>query len=170
MCESLNLMPLQTDNHWLPATEGRKHQTYEQRVRKIEHSSFTPIVLSRTEGLGKAATMCYNRLASMIAAKQDLPFSSTISWIRFLLSLSLLRSAIQCIRGARSACGRVAKQPVIAADQVSSGQGFPDVEQQSFLRKCALYFCASILIFLYCTCTVKVVSRARRVYTSTRTH
>jgi hypothetical protein len=58
--------------------ENIKKRAYEQRVREIEHGSFTPIVLSLTGGLGKAATMCYKRLASMIAAKQDLPYSSTI--------------------------------------------------------------------------------------------
>ena len=105
--------------------ENIKKRAYEQRVRVIEHSSFTPIVLSLTGGLGKAATMCYKRHASMIAAKQDLPYSSTISWIRCLLSFSLLRSAIQCIRGAQSACGPTAKQPVVPADLVSSEVRFP---------------------------------------------
>ena len=73
--------------------ENSKKRAYEQRVHEIEHGSFTPIVLSLTGGLGKAATTCYKRLTSMIAEKQDLPYSTTISWIRCLLSFSLLRSA-----------------------------------------------------------------------------
>ena len=79
--------------------ENSKKRAYEQRVQEIEHGSFTPIVLSLAGGLGKAATTCYKRLTSMITEKQDLPYSTTISWIRCLLSFSLLRSAIQCIRG-----------------------------------------------------------------------
>ena len=106
--------PLAPSNRQPLAACYRKHENikkraYEQRVCEIEHSSFTPIVLSLTGRLGKAANLCYKRLASMIAAKQDLPYSSTISWICCLLSFSLLRSAIQCIRGARSSRGRAAK-------------------------------------------------------------
>ena len=96
--------------------ENSKKRAYKQRVREIEHGSFTPIVLSLAGGLGKAATTCYKRLASMIAEKQDLPYSTTISWIRCLLSFSLLQSAIQCIRGTRSASGRAAKYPLTPVD------------------------------------------------------
>ena len=122
--------PLAPSNRQPLAACYRKHENikkraYEQRVREIEHGSFTPIVLSLTGGLGKAANLCYKRLASMIAAKQDLPYSSTISWIRCLLSFSLLRSAIQCIRGARSSRGRAAKQPITPADLVSSEARIP---------------------------------------------
>ena len=37
--------------------ENIKKRAYEQRVREVEHSSFTPIVLSLTGGLGNAASM-----------------------------------------------------------------------------------------------------------------
>ena len=47
--------------------ENEKKRAYEQRVREIEHGSFTPLVLSLTGDMGKAATVCYKRLASMIA-------------------------------------------------------------------------------------------------------
>ena len=96
--------------------ENSKKRAYEQRVREIEHGSFTPIVLSLTGGLGKVATTCYKRLASMITEKQDLPYSTTISWIRCLLSFSLLRSAIQCIRGTLSASGWDVKYPLTPVD------------------------------------------------------
>ena len=66
--------PLAPSNRQPLAACYRKHENikkraYEQRVREIEHGSFTPIVLSLTGGLGKAANLCYKRLASMIAAK-----------------------------------------------------------------------------------------------------
>ena len=100
--------------------ENLKKRSYEQRVREIEHGSFSPLVLSATGGLGNAATICYKRLASMIAAKRDSPYSSTMSWMRCALSFSLLRSAIQCIRGSRSAVGKGAKQLVPPIDLVMS--------------------------------------------------
>ena len=89
--------------------ENLKKRSYEQRVREIEQGSFSPLVMSATGGLGNAATICYKRFASMIAAKRDSPYSSTMSWMRCALSFSLLRSAIQCIRGSRSAVGKGAK-------------------------------------------------------------
>lgn len=94
----------------------RKHETlkkraYEQRVREIEHASFTPLVLSATGGMSNEATAFYKRLASCLAMKWDHSYSSTMSWLRCRLTFSLLRSAIQCIRGARSRCGHATKSP-----------------------------------------------------------
>ena len=100
--------------------ENTKKRAYEQRVREIEHGSFTPLVLSATGGMGNAATICYKRLASMIATKHDQAYSSTMSWLRCTLSFSLLRSAIQCIRGSRSAGGRAAKQQLPPIDLVAT--------------------------------------------------
>ena len=89
-----------------PSTCYRKHEkakkrSYEQRILEIEHSSFTPLVMSSTGGLGPAATATYKRLATLLAAKWNQPYSSTMSWLRCRLSFSLLRSSIQAIRGAR---------------------------------------------------------------------
>ena len=82
--------------------EREKKRLYEQRIREIEHSSFTPLVFSTTGGLAPAATTFYKRLASMLAEKWNEPYSSTIGWLLCRLSFSLLRSFIMCIRGARS--------------------------------------------------------------------
>ena len=90
------------------AHEHEKKRSYEQRVREVEHSSFTPLVLSATGGMGNEATTFFKRLASLLAEKWDSHYSSTLSWLRCRLSFSLLRSAIQSIRGARSSRGRAA--------------------------------------------------------------
>ena len=82
-----------------------KKNEYEVRVREIEHSSFTPLVLSATGGLAHEATIFYKRLASCLANKWDQSYNSTISWLRCRLTFSLLRSAVQCLRGARSSRG-----------------------------------------------------------------
>lgn len=86
--------------------ENEKKRAYEQRIREVEHGSFTPLVFSATGGMGAAAKICFKRLASRIAEKTDSPYSTTLAWLRTSLSFSLLRSAIQCIRGTRSAKGR----------------------------------------------------------------
>ena len=92
----------------------RKHElekkcAYEQRLLEVEHSSFTPLVLSATGGMARQATILYKRLASLLADKWDQPYSSTLCWVRSRLAFSLLRSAIQCIRGARSSVGHAIK-------------------------------------------------------------
>ena len=83
----------------------RKKRAYEQRIREVEHSTFTPLVFSATGGMAKQSTTFYKRLASLLAVKWDHSYSSTLSWLRCRISFSLLRSAIQSIRGARSSSG-----------------------------------------------------------------
>ena len=83
--------------------ENEKKRAYEQRIRDVEHASFTPLVFSATGGMAKQSTTFYKRLASLLADKWDHTY--TLYRLRCRLSFSLLRSAIQCIRGARSSCG-----------------------------------------------------------------
>ena len=109
--------------------EKEKQRAYEQRIREIEHASFTPIVLSttggcspnthtflrglhgvtdeRVRGIGPIATTFYKRLADRLASKWNSSYSQTIGWLLCRLSFSLLRSSILCIRGVRSSKGRV---------------------------------------------------------------
>ena len=75
---------------------------YGQRIRKIEHASFTPVVMSATGGLAHEATYFYKRLASLLSRKWGDKYSVVMGWLRCSLSFSLLRSAIQCVHGARS--------------------------------------------------------------------
>ena len=91
--------------------ESVKKRAYEQRVREVEHASFTPLVLSATGGLANEATTFYKRLASRLATKWDHSYSATMSWLRCRLTFSLLRSSIQCIRGTRSSGGHAFKTP-----------------------------------------------------------
>ena len=100
--------------------ENLKKRAYQQRIREIEHSSFSPLVLSSTGGLGPAATSTYKRLGNLLSIKLDQSYSSTMSWLRCRLSFSLLRSSIQAIRGARSAAGRATKSPIPPIDLVTS--------------------------------------------------
>ncbi len=49
--------------------EQEKKRQYEQRVREVEHASFTPLVLSASGGMENQATIFYKRLASSLALK-----------------------------------------------------------------------------------------------------
>ena len=82
--------------------EQEKRRHYDQRVREIEHGSFTPLVFSTTGGMSRGTTTFYKRLAAMISEKRNEKYSTIISWIRCRLSFALLRSSLMCIRGARS--------------------------------------------------------------------
>ena len=82
--------------------------------------TFTPLVMALTGGLGKAASICYKRFASLLASKRHQPYSSTIAWLRCRLCFCLLRSLIQCIQGAHSACGRASNMSVPQLDLVVS--------------------------------------------------
>ena len=52
--------------------------------------------------LGDAASQVYKRLANLLCDKLDLSYGEVNSRIRCKLSFALVRSAIMCIRGARS--------------------------------------------------------------------
>ena len=82
--------------------EKIKKRTYEQRITEIEHGSFTPLVFSTSGGMGKLAQTFYKRLASLLAEKRQTTYQAMMGWLRCHLGFSLLRSAILCLRGARS--------------------------------------------------------------------
>ena len=116
--------PLRVFNPHAPSNKNislpacyRRHETekkcvYEQRVGEIEHSTFTPLVLSATAGMGIEAKVFFKYLASMLAQKWESSYNSTLCWLRCRLSFSLLRAAIQAIRGARSSKGHAVRAPI----------------------------------------------------------
>ena len=84
--------------------ERMKIRAYEQRVREVEHGSFTPLVMSLTGGASNAANIFYKRLASMVSEKWDQSYSTTLAWMRCKLSFALLHLIHQWSRcGANNA-------------------------------------------------------------------
>jgi len=79
-----------------------KKREYGDRVRSVEHGSFTPLVFSTLGGLGREATVFYSRLADLLSKKQSTPYTKTLSLLCCSISFSLLHSAILAIRGNRS--------------------------------------------------------------------
>ena len=86
--------------------ELEKKKLYEERVLNVEHSTFTPLVFSVAGGMSRECTLFFKRLASLIAEKRDQLYSQTLGWLRCCTSFALLRSCIQCIRGARSSINK----------------------------------------------------------------
>ena len=73
--------------------EQEKRRAYDQRVREVEHGSFSPLVFSASGGMGPTARVVYKKLASRIATKHKKPYSQTIHWLRCTL---LLPAAVCC--------------------------------------------------------------------------
>ena len=48
---------------------------YDQRVRKMEHGSFTPLVFSAAGGSGPAATIVLKDTANMLSLKYNQAYS-----------------------------------------------------------------------------------------------
>ena len=82
-----------------------KRRKYEQQIRDVEMGCFTPLVFSTFGGMSTISNIFFKRLASLLADKKDVPYSVVMSWLRCRVSFSLLRSAIDCLRGARSSKG-----------------------------------------------------------------
>ena len=93
-----------SNRHFSIASSYRHHESlkrhYEQRIREVEHSSFTPLVFSLTGGRSRAS--CHSLLQTPLSDKWKQSYSSTMGWLRCRISFSLLRSSIMCLRGARS--------------------------------------------------------------------
>ena len=111
----------------------------EQWVREVEHASFVPLVMSATGGLARQASNFYKRLASLLADKWEQPYSTTLYWLRCSLSFSLLRSAIQCVRRARSLKGHPVK--LTPVDLVTAEASLQTILVNWFTNfTCSLFF------------------------------
>ena len=73
--------------------ENIKRRANGQRIREVEHASFTPIIMSATGGLAHEATVFYKRLAisriyglaSLLLAKWGDEYSVVLGWLRHCL-------------------------------------------------------------------------------------
>ena len=88
--------------------EQDKRRKYEQRIRDVEMASFTPLIISTFGGISGATKVFYKRLADLLSVKKSLDYSTVMLWLGCCLSFSLLRSAIDCLRGTRSRRGCLA--------------------------------------------------------------
>ena len=122
--------------------EMEKRRAYDERIREIEQGSFSPLVFSTSGGMAPTANVVYKRIASMISSKHNKPYSRTMHWIRCRLSFSLLRSAIMCLRGSRSAVHRPAG-PHITIDTMDLACS----DGQAELSKVAVVDYSLLLIF-----------------------
>ena len=81
--------------------EQQKRNIYEERVRRVERSTFVPLVFTTASSSSQLTTTALKRLASLLSSSRNLPYTVVMGWLRCRLSFCLLRSAIMCMRGIR---------------------------------------------------------------------
>ena len=84
--------------------EKEKKKAYNQRVIEIEHGSFSPLVFGSQGGCGRETQQVLKNLIDKLAEKKDIDVTIIANYVYTKISFSLLRSAVQCIRGTRSYC------------------------------------------------------------------
>ena len=82
--------------------ETEKKDFYNERVIKIEHGSFTPIVTSAYGGYGRETSRFLATLIDKVADKHNMEKSIVANYIRTKLSFEIIRSQVLCIRGSRT--------------------------------------------------------------------
>ena len=83
------------------ANEKQKKRQYNERVIRVEHGSFTPLVFSAFGGAGRETERFLSLLIKKIAEKRDLPISVIANYVRTKLSFVLVRAQVLCLRGFR---------------------------------------------------------------------
>ncbi len=81
--------------------EKSKKREYNERVVRVEHGSFTPVVLSSCGGFGVETSRFISKLIKKTSEKKDLTQSVVSNYIRTKISFQLVRSQVACIRGSR---------------------------------------------------------------------
>jgi len=61
--------------------ETDKRHAYTGRVHEVEHGSFTPLIVSFSGGMGKAATTTYKHLAHLLNQKWSSLYSVAMGWL-----------------------------------------------------------------------------------------
>ena len=82
--------------------ENEKMRNYGERIRQVEHGSFTPLVFTVFGGMSRQTKIFFDRVADLMAEKKREPKGYFTAWFRTRISFSLVRSALLCLRGTRS--------------------------------------------------------------------
>ena len=81
--------------------EKKKRRTYDQRVRELEHGSFTPLFFFSFRWNGPSDHHRIQAFSHHACTKERAKILQVMQWLRCRVSFSLLRSSIAAIRGSR---------------------------------------------------------------------
>ena len=82
--------------------ERTKKRHYNERVIRVEHGTFTPIVFSSCGGMGFETSRFVSKLIEKLSEKKDIMQSMVANYVRTKVSFELIKSQVRCIRGSRS--------------------------------------------------------------------
>ena len=88
--------------------ENLKRLKYQDRIKDIEHESFSPLIFATTVGASPITHKLIRRIDSLIAQKSNERYSEVIYFISTHVGFTLLKRTILCIRGCR---GQKSKTP-----------------------------------------------------------
>ena len=83
--------------------EGVKSLQYQERVVNVERGAFAPVVFSVNGPAGPASTAFLRHLCLLTSQSSGGSYLPLIGYYRCPVSFALLRYAVLCVRGARSA-------------------------------------------------------------------
>ena len=86
----------------LKNNETEKKRKYAERVIEIEHGTFTPLVFSTNGVVADETDKFLKELSTKLSDKIKQPYAECIDYIRTRVRISLLRSSLISLRGARS--------------------------------------------------------------------
>ena len=84
------------------ANENEKKRCYRERIKKVEHGSFTPLVFTCFGGMSVECKKLYNHISDKLSEKRNIAGSLARTWVRTKLCFSLLRTANLCVRGSKT--------------------------------------------------------------------
>ena len=92
--------------------ENEKERAYNERVLKADHCTFTPLVSSIYENMGKEchSHKFYSWLSDVLLSKKhNLPKSVVANWVRSKICFALLKSSLFCLRSSRTICRKASE-------------------------------------------------------------
>ena len=81
--------------------EDQKKNEYNDRIIKVEHGSFTPLIFTTTGGYGPECKRFLKQLATKIADKSNENYADVMRVLRTRLRFCVLRTTLVALRGTR---------------------------------------------------------------------
>ena len=98
----------------------RQKHLYNERIKQVEHSTFIPLLMSATGGMGRESSKFYSRLSELISEKRELSNSIVATWIQRKIIIAFIKSIEMCLRGSRSVFHREKLKQSIKDDKLLS--------------------------------------------------
>ena len=89
--------------------ENEKKRAYHERIPKIDHGVFTPLVFSSYGSIGRGCQKFFARLSDLLSEKCNLPKSVGANCVRSKVCFALLKSSILSLRGSRTVCRKTSE-------------------------------------------------------------